>query len=88
MVSFGIVSLFTKVPIRETMDPLGCHFKEDVLGLFCHVLTTSYFTFNGQFYGQTDGMVMGSPVSPVIANFYMEDYEKAALESAPPKPSC
>jgi hypothetical protein len=38
------------------MDLLGHHFKEDVLGLFRHVLTTSYFTFNGQFYGQTDGV--------------------------------
>jgi hypothetical protein len=81
MVSFDIVSLFTKVPIRETMDLLGRHFEEDVL-------TTSYFTFNGQFYGQTDGVAMGSPLSPVIANFYMEDYEKAALESAPLKPRC
>jgi hypothetical protein len=49
MISFDTVSLFTKVPIRETMDLLGHHFKEDVLGLFHHVLTTSYFTFNGQF---------------------------------------
>jgi hypothetical protein len=73
MVSFDIVSLFTKVPISEAMDLLGRHFEEDVLGLFRHVLTTSYFTFNGQFYGQTDGVAMGSPLSPVIANFYMED---------------
>jgi hypothetical protein len=72
------------------MDLLGHNFKEDVLGLFRHVLTTSYFTFNGQFYGQTDGVVMDSPLSPVIANFFMEDYEKAELESVPPplKPLC
>jgi hypothetical protein len=42
MVSFDIVSLFTK-----TMDLLGHHFEEDVLALFRHVLTTSYFTVNG-----------------------------------------
>jgi hypothetical protein len=53
-----------------------------------HVLTTSYFTFNGQFYGQTDGVTMGSTLSPIIANFYMEDYEKALLESAPLKLRC
>jgi hypothetical protein len=35
------------------------------------------------FYGQTDGVAMGSPLSPVIANFYMEDYERLALESPP-----
>jgi hypothetical protein len=28
---------------------------------------------------------MGSPLSPVIANFYMEEYENAALDLAPPK---
>jgi hypothetical protein len=88
MVSFDIVSLVTKVPIRETMDLLGRHFEENVLGLFRHVVTTSYFTFNGQFYGQTDGVAMGSLLSPVIANFYMENYEKTALESAPLKPHC
>jgi hypothetical protein len=76
------------VPIREAMDLLGCHFEEDVLALFRHVLNSSYVTFNGQFYGQTDGVAMGSPLSLVIANFYMEDYEKAALESAPLKPRC
>jgi hypothetical protein len=33
-------------------------------------------------------MAMGSPLPPIIANFYMEDYKKAALESAPLKPRC
>jgi hypothetical protein len=61
---------------------------EDVPRLFCHILTTSYFTFNGQFYGQTDGVAMGSPFSPVIANFYTDNYGKAALESAPLNPHC
>jgi hypothetical protein len=88
MVSFDIVSLFTKVPIRETMNLLERHFEGDVLGLFRHVLTTSYFTFNGQFCGQTDCVTMGSPISPVTSNFYVQDYEKAALESAPLKSSC
>jgi hypothetical protein len=82
-VSFDVVLLFTKVPIKETMDLPGHHFEEDILGLFPHVLTTSYFTFSGQYYGQTDHVAMGSPFTPVIANSYMEDYKKAVLESAP-----
>jgi hypothetical protein len=83
MVSFDTVSLITKVPIKETMDLLGRHFGEGIMGLFRHILTTSYFTFNGQFYGQTDGVAMGSPLSPVIADYYMKDNEKTTLESAP-----
>jgi hypothetical protein len=31
---------------------------------------------------------MGSLLSPIIAYFYMEDTEKAELESAPLKPRC
>jgi hypothetical protein len=88
MVSFDVVSLFTQVPISETMDLLRPLFGENILPLFRHVLSTSYFTVNGEFYGQTDGVAMGSPLSPVIANFYMEDFEKTALESTPIKPTC
>jgi hypothetical protein len=88
MVSFDVMLPFPMVPIKETMDLLRRHFEEDILGLFHHVLTTSYFTFNGQYYGQTDGVAMGSPLSPVIANFYMEDYEKAGLKLASLKPCC
>jgi hypothetical protein len=75
MISFDVVSLFTKLPIKEIMDLLGRHFEEDNVGLFHHVLTNSYFTFNGQFYGQTDGVTMDSLFSAIIANFYLEDYE-------------
>jgi hypothetical protein len=42
----------------------------------------------GQFYGQTNGVVMGSPLSPVIANFFMENFEKIATEQATHKPIC
>jgi len=31
---------------------------------------------------------MGSPLSPVIANFYMEDFETKAIEKAIHKPAC
>jgi len=31
---------------------------------------------------------MGSTLSPVIANFYMEDFESRAIEQAPFKPKC
>jgi uncharacterized membrane protein YfhO len=66
LVSFDVVSLFTKVPVKETMDVLGRHFEENTIALFRHVLSTSYFTFNGEFYRQTYGVAMGSPLSPVM----------------------
>jgi hypothetical protein len=33
-------------------------------------------------------MAMGSPLSPVIANFYMEDFKERPLDLAPHKPLC
>jgi hypothetical protein len=62
------------MPITETMGLLSRHF-EDILTLFRHVLTSSYFSFAGQFYLQIDGVALGSPLSPVIANFCMEKFE-------------
>ena len=35
-----------------------------------------------------DRVAMGSPLSPVIANFIMEDFEKKAIEQATHKPVC
>jgi hypothetical protein len=47
-----------------------------------------YFNFNGHFYGQIDGVVMGSPILPVIAIFRTEDFNKAALDLATQQPLC
>jgi hypothetical protein len=88
MVSFDVVSLFTNIPIVDSLGLLSHHFGEDVLALFKHMLTSTYFCFDGQFYEQTDGVAMGSPLSPVIANFFMEDFEKNAIEQATHKPVC
>jgi hypothetical protein len=86
MFSFDVVSLFTRVPIRETKSLLSRHFEEDILTLLRHVLTSSYFCFAGKFYEQIDGVAMGSPLSPVFANFYMEFFEEMALDRAPHNP--
>ena len=40
-----------------------------------------------QIYKQKRGAAMGSPVSPIIANLYMEVFEERALSTAPHPPS-
>jgi hypothetical protein len=77
-----------KRSIVDSLQLLSHHFGEDVLALFKHVLTSTYFCFDGQFYEQTDGVAMDSPLSPVIANFFMENFEKNAIEQATHKPVC
>jgi retron-type reverse transcriptase len=51
-------------------------------------LTSTYFYIDGQFYEQTDGVAMGSPLSPVITNFYIEGFERKVIEKATYKPAC
>ena len=88
MVSYDEVSLFTQVPIAVSLELLSHLLEDDVLVLFKHVLKSTYFCFEGQFYEQTIGVAMGSPLSPVIDNFFMEDCEKKVLEQATHKPVC
>ena len=47
--------------------------------LFC--LKSTYFRFKDSFYEQRDGAAMGSPLSPMVANLYMEAFDKRALSS-------
>ena len=49
-------------------------------------LKSTYFSYGGNFYEQKEGAVMGSPISAVVDNLYMEFFEELALETAPTRP--
>ena len=95
MVSFDVESLFTSVPIKEAMKIIEKRLKEDanlqdrtpisvvdIMKLLEFCLTTTYFRFRNIFYKQIEGLAMGSPISPVVANIYMEEFENQALQSS------
>ena len=42
--------------------------------------------FTQTFFEQVQGAAMGSPLSPIVANVFMEDLETRALETSPHKP--
>ena len=43
----------------------------------------SYFVFNGQLYKQVDGVAMGSPLGPTLANAFLVYFEKTCLQNCP-----
>ena len=49
-------------------------------------LKSTYFSYGGNFYEQKDGAALGSPISAVVTNLYMEFFEELALETAPTRP--
>ena len=100
LISFDVSALFTSVPVEEsitliheklTADPSLADrtalSPQQVTDLLRMCLTTTYFKYDGKFYAQIEGAAMGSPVSPIVANLFMEDYEGKALEAYqdPPK---
>ena len=42
-----------------------------------------FFTFDGNFYVQCDGVAMGSPLEPTLANVFMCYFENIQLENCP-----
>ncbi|XP_026741900.1 uncharacterized protein LOC113503954 [Trichoplusia ni] len=91
MVSFDITSLFTNVPVDEVIRIIttllgGTTLPTGYVESITYCLKSGYFLWRGDFYLQIDGVAMGSPLAPVVANIFMEWFEKKALDSANVKP--
>ena len=86
LVSYDVTSLFTNVPLSETINILvhkaftndwfnktyGLNLQKDQLAKLLEIATTNQlFQFNGLLYEQTDGVAMGSPLGPLMANVFM-----------------
>jgi hypothetical protein len=50
-------------------------------------LKTTYLQVDDKFFQQKDGMAMGSALSPVVSNIFMEHFEELALRMAIHRPS-
>ncbi|KAF7261856.1 hypothetical protein EG68_00788 [Paragonimus skrjabini miyazakii] len=86
MCSVDVQSLFTNVPLHETIDYI-CELVESnhiTLPLPTDILRESLllctenvsFSFLEQSYRQIDGVAMGSPLGPILADFFMLKIEQ------------
>ena len=78
-----IKDLLVKDPTLKDRTVIGI---DDIILLLEFCLKNTYFSFQGQFFEQVEGVAMGSPVSPIVANLYMEYLEQKALSTAPNPP--
>ena len=87
--------LFTSVPIDpalhiikdllekdEKLNDITLLSVQNIIELLGFCLHNTYFSFQDKFYEQVEGVPMGSPLSPIVANLCMEHFERKALRSA------
>ena len=84
MASFDVRSLFTNVPLMETINICAdALFEEENLQisrdsfvrLMQHATSSTEFSLNNEMYRQKDGVAMGSPIGPTLANIFMGHLE-------------
>ena len=96
IMSYDVTSLFTSVPIKPALDIIQQRLAKDqnlqkrtsvtiqhIITLLDFCLNSTSFMFQGKYYQQMEGAAMGSPLSPIVANIFMEHFEQQALASAP-----
>ena len=94
MASLDVDSLFTNIPLNETIDLVTDEVFENVTKVngisktdFKRLLVLStkgsVFYFNGSYYRQRDGVAMGSPLGPALANAFLCHHEQRWLDDCP-----
>ena len=94
--SHDVTALFTSV--HKALEVITEKLQDDtltsctemtipqIIELLDFCLNTTYLIYNEAYYQQTHGAAMGSPISPLVANCYMEQFEKVAISTAPHPP--
>ena len=97
--SYDVSALFTSVPVDKALEIIRKRLQDDitlpnrtplspddVIAVLDKCLKGTYFLYKGEYYLQIHGAAMGSPVSPIVCNIYMEDFEQRALTEATDPP--
>ena len=84
VVSYDVVSLFTNIPLKETIDIVTDYvynsenspkFEKKDFKKLLEIATGGYFLYQNKLYCQIDGVTMGSPLGPTLANFFLAHFE-------------
>ena len=100
IMSYDVSALFTFIPIEPAIKIIQKHLEDDkdlsnrtsmtvnhIICLLDFCLKNIYFSLQGRFYEQTEGAAMGSPISPLVANLFIEDLEVQAIRTSPTPPT-
>ena len=99
LVSFDVKSLFTNVPLDETIkiilnriyeeNEISTDITKSEMKELLNLCTKSvHFAFEGNIYVQNDGVAMGSPLGPILANIFMVELERSVIPTLMDKMKC
>ena len=96
LVSFDVSAVFTSIPVPVALQVVSSKIStctnftnvckipiEKVIKLLEFSISYCVFCIYKKFYKQLQGAAMGSPVSPVFANIYLEHFESLAIPTSP-----
>ena len=97
--SYDVKALFTSVPVDPSINIVKHRLTQgptlpqknqmsipQIVTLLEFCLKNAYFLFQGKYYEQVHGAVVGSAISSLIANLFMEEFEVKTLSTAPNLP--
>lgn len=88
LMSLDVKDMFTNIPIEKVIDIVkenrmnNYDGKDQVLKIIKTCTEQNYYRFNNKFYKQNKGLPMGSPLSPILAEIYMNEFENNYLNSS------
>ena len=84
LISLDVTNLFTNIPINEAIQiiknklfdsSLSDNESTELVNVLNVCLKQNFFMFNDKVYCQDDGLAMGSPLSPLLADAFMDMFE-------------
>ncbi|GFG32294.1 hypothetical protein Cfor_02691, partial [Coptotermes formosanus] len=84
LVTYDIQDLYVNIPIGETLHITDfflrinnnkATIRSQILGLMQATLAQNYFKFNEEFYQPQKGIAMGSPLSGLVAELFLQYFE-------------
>ena len=94
MASLDVDSLFPNVPLDETIEicvnelfrssqTVSGLNKQQVLKMISLTIKENVIFFDQNYYSQIDGLDMGSPLGPTLANIFLCHHETMCLKNCP-----
>jgi hypothetical protein len=86
LVTYDIKDLYVNIPINEVVHIIKNSYRQDkptatqIARLTKEILAQNYFSFQNKIYHTNKGVAMGSPISSIIAEIFLQHYENVHIK--------